>query len=74
MKFLFPVTTFLCQQLHVQEGILRDSAHLNVYINSFFPATAKIWNSLPATAIEARNTDDFKQRIVNYFCINPAIG
>jgi len=46
-------------------------AHLNVYINSFFPATTKIWNSLPATA---RNTDDFKQWIVDYFCINPAIG
>jgi len=28
----------------------------------------------PATAIEARNTDDFKQRIVDYFCINAAIG
>ena len=39
----------------------------------FFPATIKIWNSLPATAIEASNIDDFKKKIVDYFCINPAI-
>jgi len=48
-------------------------AHLSVYLNSFFPATTRIWNNLPVSAIEARNIDDFKQRIVEYFCINSAI-
>ena len=28
---------------------------------------------IPATAIEASNIDDFKKRIVDYFCIIPAI-
>ena len=48
-------------------------AHLSVYFNSFFPATTRIWNNLPASVIEARNIDDFKQGIVDYFCINSAI-
>ena len=48
-------------------------AHLSVYLNSFFPATIRIWNNLPASVIEARNIDDFKQRIVDYFCINSVI-
>ena len=48
-------------------------AHLSVYLYSFFPATARIWNNLPVSGIEARNIDDFKQRIVEYFCTNSAI-
>ena len=58
-----------CTRGHSQEV----SAHLTVYSHSLFPATIKIWNSLPATVIEASNIDDFKKRIVDYFCINPAI-
>ena len=45
-------------------------AHLRV---SFFPATTRIWKNLPVSAIEARNIDGFKQRIVENFCINSAI-
>ena len=28
--------------------------------------------SLPATVIEATNVEDFKKRMLKYFCINPA--
>ena len=59
-----PITT--CTKGHSQR-FRQVSAHLNIYSHSFFPATIKIWNSLPATAIEASNTDDFKKRIVDYY-------
>ena len=65
-----PITT--CTRGHSQRFRL-VSAHLNVYSQSFFPATIKIWNSLPATAIEASNIDDFKKRNVDDFCISPAV-
>ena len=65
-----PITT--CTRGHSYR-FRQVSAHLNIYLHSFFPATIKIWNSLPATAIEATNVDDFQKRIVDYFCINPAI-
>ena len=65
-----PITT--CTRGHSYR-FRQVSAHLNIYLHSFFPATIKIWNSLPATAIEATNVDDFQKRIVDYLCINPAI-
>ena len=67
-----PMSIATCTREHSQR-FRQVSAHLNIYSQSFFPATIKIWSSLSATAIEASNIDDFKKRIVDYFCINPAI-
>ena len=61
-----PITT--CTRGHSYR-FRQISAHLNIYLHSFFPATIKIWNSLPATAIEATNVDDFQKRIVDYFVL-----
>ena len=64
--------SLLCTRGYSQR-FRRFPAHLSTYLNSFFPATTRIWNNLPVSAIEARNIDDFKQRIVEYFCTNSAI-
>jgi len=47
-------------------------AHLDVYLHSFFPSALKMWNSLPATVIEATNVEEFKKRVLNHYCINQA--
>jgi len=36
-----------------------------------FPCAIKQCNHLPATTIESNNIDDFKNKIVDYFCISP---
>ena len=64
-----PIPITSCTRGHSQR-FRQFSAHLSVYLNSFFPATTRIWNNLLVSAIEARNIDDFKQRIVEYFCIS----
>ena len=44
-------------------------ANLDVYLHSFF---LKLWNSSPPSVIEAINVEDFKKRILIYFCNNPS--
>ena len=36
---------------------------INSYLYSFFPSAIKIWNSLPQHMIDAKDTDEFKQRL-----------
>ena len=60
-----PIPITSCTRGHSQR-FRQFSAHLSVYLNSFFPATTRIWNNLPVSAIEARNIDDFKQSIVEF--------
>ena len=37
-----------------------------------FSSTLKMRNSLPVTVIEGTNVEDFKKRVLKYFCINLA--
>ena len=75
MKLLFPVTTFL-RHIYMYKRTLVNvyrqiPVHLNVYPHSFFPSTAKIWNSFLAITIEASNTDDSKKGLWTTLTMNP---
>ena len=41
-------------------------AKSNVYKNSFFPSTARIWNSLPVECVESNNIEQFNKLLSQY--------
>ena len=45
---------------------IQPSANTNVYKHSFFPATVRAWNSLPANITHAGSTDVFKSYLTLY--------
>jgi len=61
--------------IRVQEVIHRDFNNckptLTFTCTPFFHQLLKImWNSLPATVIEATSVEEFKKRVLNSFCNN----
>ena len=45
---------------------IQPSTNTNVYKHSFFPATVRAWNSLPANITHADSTDVFKSYLTLY--------
>ena len=43
------------------------AAHVNAYLCSFFPSAIKLWNSLPETIVQAREVEEFKRLISDYY-------
>ena len=62
-KYRAPITTYT--RGHSQR--FQVAAHVNAYLCSFFPSTIKLWNSLPESVIQARNVEEFKKLIQNYY-------
>ena len=43
--------------------IQQPAARVDSYLNSFFPSTIKLWNSLPANIIDSCKLNDFKCKL-----------
>ena len=43
------------------------ASRTNTYLNSFFPSTVRLWNTLPSYVIDSTDFDKFKTNLDNYF-------
>lgn len=50
--------------------IQQPATRIDSYLNSFFPSTIKLWNSLPLHVIDSSTLNDFKFKLHNYLVIN----
>ena len=46
------------------------AVRVNAYLCSFFPSAIKLWISLPESVIQARDVEEFKRLIRNYYTIS----
>ena len=64
--FHFPLSTRYSDRLHDFSVIIRR-CYKDVYVNSFFPRTARLWNSLPIECFPLTcDLNGFKSRIKRY--------
>ena len=55
------------QEATHNDFIKLQHTYVNAYLCSFIPSAIKLWNSLPESVIQARDVEEFRKLIRNYY-------